>query len=246
MRDTTREAPAGGEGPRGCGLVRSGASGRRARTRGVGRALTILFLLGALALLVVPDSFVDGDVLLGYAISPTASGHSPLANLSALTTQAGSRCTGRTPLTTAVGSLLGTTSTRGSIHITLPRACRAHRQIFPAALLFPAGKQFHGQIGLVASSWPGNIGSLIACIAQSNHGCLSRQITVTSRSTVPISTNAPILITGNSYGPLLETIFTRAGTTTVDLALAISQYSPTGATASLVQQDWIEVVIVQK
>lgn len=248
MRESTDEgSPAAGCSGRESTGSRTPAHSRRflGRPASGGRGILAILLLAGAAFLLIPNPFASGEVLLGFPIGPSVIGHVPLANLTAATTRAGSRCSGAVPFTSAAGTLLGTTSTRGKIQITLPAACRAHRQVFPAPLLFPAGTRFHGQIGLLSNSWTGNLGSLHVCVAQSNRGCLSRQLTITSSTAVPLSTNNPVLISGNSYGPSVETIFTTAGTATVTFQLAISERSATGTAAALLEQDWFQVVIVQ-
>ncbi len=182
-------------------------------------------------------------VVLEMRTGADSAGHAPFSTLSALTTVGTPHCPHHSPPPRAVGTLLGTTATRGSIAIVLPPTCRGRQVAFSPPLIFLAGGTYYATLGLVASSWTGAPGQVSVCVATSGHACTSTTLTLTSSTTAPLSTNVPALTPGNSYGPQIDVQSTGPGTATISLDLAVEQYQGSTGTPALVQQEWVQLTV---
>lgn len=210
------------------------------------RQISRLVAIGAVVAFVALDLVAPlgtSHVVIEMGAGAGATGHAPFSTLSSLTAAGTPRCPHRTPAPDAVGSLLGTTGTRGSIMIVLPTTCQGKQVTFEPPLVFVAGASSYATLGLIGSSWPSSLGQVSVCVAVSGHVCTSTTLTLTSASAPPLSTNVPSLTAGDSYGPGINVQFTSPGVATIQLDLAVEQYQTSTGTPALVQQDWILLTI---
>lgn len=213
---------------------------RPGRSSSISAGLVVLLsVLGTLGLLGLSD--VSASVLVQEQIDVSATSQPGLETLAARTVSTTHPCA-RVRVT---GVVLGTTASRGSITIVLPRACRGTTFRFFPALGFTDTNSNQGRLGLYTNAWTGNFGRLTVCLSRPVGGCTSNNLAITSATAPPAATNVPALTLGTVYGPSVTTRMTAAGTATVVLVLSLQANRAGGNTPAVYQQMEIDLTVTQ-
>ncbi len=219
--------------------LRSG-SGSVGPSSRAARVLAVLAALSALGLLGLSDAAAHVFVLQQLEFS--AGSHPGMETLFARTVTTTQRC-GTVRVT---GVVQGTTSSRGSISISLPPACRGAVLKFFPALAYRDRNSNQAEFGLYSNSWTGNLGRVSVCLSRTAGGCVSTNLNLVSTTVPPATTSHPATALGTIYGPAVTVRMTGAGTATIVVILSVQDNRGGNNTPDAYQQMRIAITIQQR
>lgn len=203
----------------------------------------------------VPLPGTLAHVAVEETVSHDASGHAVLSPLCTTTVGPGcgatygatTKCNNKPKASyTETDKVLGTSSARGSVAITIPTLCRGGTFTFNPNLFFTALPSMAADLVVTKSSWTGGVtGSVALCVSNTHGFCVSGTVTMTQASPTPVGSTSGALASGKQYGLQMITTLNTAGTVTLTVLLGMDVDNTVSGLPALAEYDAVNVTITQ-